>query len=209
VFSEDFIGRALLAAPAIFFALTVHEFFHAWTALRFGDTTARDLGRLTLNPLAHLDLFGTIMMFVSQFRFGWAKPVPVDLRHCRNPRVADFWVTAAGPISNLGLALIFGTMFRFLIANNFRVHEGVYHFLTISVLINISLAFFNLIPLFPLDGSHMLRSILPPSMGATIDKIDVAAPFILIILIVSGATWVVIGPLVSLAFGIVTGLSLG
>ena len=77
-FSSDFIKQALLAAPAIFFSLTVHEFFHAYLAYRFGDTTARDMGRLTLNPMAHLDLFGTLMMFASQFHFGWAKPVPVN-----------------------------------------------------------------------------------------------------------------------------------
>ncbi len=74
MFSEEFLLRAIIAAPAIFFALTVHEFFHAYIAFKFGDTTARDMGRMTLNPLAHLDLFGTLMMFLSGFRFGWAKP---------------------------------------------------------------------------------------------------------------------------------------
>ena len=95
MFGPDFIQRAIIAAPAILFALTVHEFFHAWTALRFGDPTARDMGRLTLNPMAHLDLFGTIMMFASGFRFGWAKPVPVNTMNLRNPRVADFWISAS------------------------------------------------------------------------------------------------------------------
>ncbi len=113
--SPEFLQMALLAAPAILLSLTVHEFFHARIALAFGDTTARDMGRLTLNPLAHLDLMGTVMMFLSQFRFGWAKPVPVNPLNFRgNWRVADFWISIAGPLSNFGLAIIGGLIFRIL-----------------------------------------------------------------------------------------------
>ena len=206
MFSDDFLMRAILAAPAIFFALTVHEYFHAWTALRFGDSTAKDMGRLTLNPLAHLDLMGTIMMFVSSFRFGWAKPVPVNPMNLRNPRVAHTWISAAGPISNLGLVLIFGTMFRFVVGAD--IPEAIYMFLFYSVMINISLACFNMIPLFPLDGSHILRNLLPETYGPTLDQVDRVAPIILIILIVMGAFWIVLGPLIKLFFYLFTGVSL-
>ncbi|MFH1372625.1 MAG: site-2 protease family protein [bacterium] len=197
MFSEDFLQRAIIAAPAILFALTVHEYFHAWTALKFGDTTARDAGRLTLNPLAHLDLFGTLMMFMSGFRFGWAKPVPVNPFNLRNPRVADFWISAAGPLSNLGLGFIFGMVFRFTTSMSFQLPEAVYMLLYFSVMINVSLAFFNLIPLFPLDGSHILRSLLPPEMEPTLQKLNRIAPLILIALIVMGGFWIILGPFIT------------
>ena len=197
MFSEDFLQRAIIAAPAILFALTVHEYFHAWTALKFGDTTARDAGRLTLNPLAHLDFFGTLMMFMSGFRFGWAKPVPVNPFNLRNPRVADFWISAAGPLSNLGLGFIFGMVFRFATSMSFKLPEAVYMLLYFSVMINVSLAFFNLIPLFPLDGSHILRSLLPPEMEPTLQKLNRIAPLILIAMIVMGGFWIILGPFIT------------
>jgi Zn-dependent protease len=206
MFSEDFIQKAIIAAPAILFSLTVHEFFHAWTAMKFGDNTAKDMGRLTLNPLAHLDFLGTIMMFASGFRFGWAKPVPVNPFNLRNPRVADFWISAAGPLSNFGLAFIFGAAFRFVSASS--VPEGVYLFLYFAVMINLSLACFNLIPLFPLDGSHILRNILPESYGPTLDKFDMFSPYILIILIIVGGFWFILGPMIKFFFYLFTGVTI-
>ncbi len=206
MFSEGFLQQAIIAAPAILFSLTVHEYFHAWTALRFGDTTARDMGRLTLNPLAHLDFFGTIMMFLSQFRFGWAKPVPVNVMNLKNPRVADFWISAAGPLSNLGLGFIFGMIFRWIQAMGINVPEAVFMFLILSVIINVSLAFFNLIPLFPLDGSHILRSILPPQYEETLAQLQRFAPILLILLIVTGAFWLILGPFITTVVYLFSGL---
>jgi Zn-dependent protease len=203
MFTEEFLKDAILAAPAILMALTFHEFAHAWTALKFGDPTARDMGRLSLNPLRHLDLIGTIMLFVSHFRFGWAKPVPVNPMNLRNPRVADIWISAAGPISNLILALIFGTMFRIVAGGN--PPEAIYMFLYLSVIINISLACFNMIPLFPLDGSHILRNLLPESYGPQLDMFDRISPIILILFIILGWFWIVLGPLVKILFYIFTG----
>ena len=209
MFGEDFIQRAIIAAPAILFALTVHEFFHAWTALKFGDTTARDMGRLTLNPLAHLDFFGTLMMFLSGFRFGWAKPVPVNPFNLRNPRVADFWISAAGPLSNFGLAFIFGLVFRIVGSMFIDVPEALYRFLFYCVSINVSLAFFNLIPLFPLDGSHILRSLLPPEMEHTLNQFDRISPLILMILIVVGGFWFILGPFISFFVYLFAGMPIG
>jgi len=208
MFGEDFLRRAIIAAPAILFSLTVHEYFHAWTALRFGDTTARDMGRLTLNPLAHLDFFGTIMMFLSGFRFGWAKPVPVNPWNLKNPRVADFWISAAGPLSNFGLALIFGLFFRVIVATNVNLPEAAYMLLFFLITINVSLAFFNLLPLFPLDGSHILRNLLPPRYGPTLDQIERFAPFVLIILIMVGGFWIILGPFISITVYLFSGIQL-
>ena len=192
MFEPDFVHRAIIYGPVILFSLTLHEFFHAWTAFRFGDPTAARLGRLTLNPLAHLDLFGTIVMFASGFRFGWAKPVPVNPLNLRNPRVADIWISAAGPLSNLGLALLCGLVFRLTDAP-----EVAQRLLVAGVVINVTLAFFNLIPLFPLDGSHILRNLLPQEMTAAYDRFEQFAPWVLLVVVVSGAFWWVVGPIVT------------
>ncbi len=193
MFGDEFIQRALFGAPIILFSLTVHEYFHAWTAYRFGDTTARDRGRLTLNPLAHLDLVGTLVMVLSQFRFGWAKPVPVNPYNLRNRRFAHFWVSAAGPLSNVGLALIAGFLYR-VIQGLALGTWPVMHFLTIMVSINITLAVFNLIPLFPLDGSHIFKYLLPEELEPKLAQFDRIAPFILILLMVTGVLWVFLWP---------------
>jgi Zn-dependent protease len=209
MFGPDFIKNALIAAPAILFSLTVHEFFHAYTAFRFGDTTARDMGRLTLNPLAHLDLFGTLMMFLSGFRFGWAKPVPINPYNLRNPRVADFWISFAGPLSNLGLGFIFGILFRLGYSGNINLPPGVIQFLLFGVMINVSLAFFNLIPLFPLDGSHILKSILPARYETAFLEFDRFAPFILMFLIIIGGFWFILGPFITFFVHLFAGFRIG
>jgi Zn-dependent protease len=196
VFGDDFIRQAIIAAPVILFSLTVHEFFHAWSAHKFGDNTARDLGRMTLNPLAHLDFFGTLAFFISGFRFGWAKPVPVNLHNLRNPRTADLWISAAGPLSNLGMGLIFGLLIRIVTVYAMDIPEAAGALLWRAVEINVALAFFNLIPLFPLDGSHVLRNLLPPQYGEMFSRLDMIAPIILMIVMFTGFTWVIIGPIV-------------
>jgi len=163
--------------------------------LRFGDPTAKDAGRLTFNPLKHLDLFGVLVFFLSQFRFGWAKPVPVNVYNLRNPRVADFWISAAGPLSNIAQAIFFGMLFR-IFGNNTNIPEALIYFFWYGVTINLTLAFFNLIPLYPLDGSHMLKNILPPELSFRMATFDNIAPFLLMILVFMGGIWFVIGPFV-------------
>lgn len=193
--SSDWLQNALIGIPILLLSLTVHEFFHAWTAHKYGDDTAKDLGRLSLNPLVHLDLWGSIVMVASGFRFGWAKPVPVNPMNLRNPRTADIWISAAGPLSNLGLAIIFGIVFRMLTTMT-GIPEAAYLVIARGVLINLLLAFFNLIPLFPLDGSHILRNLVPPDMEATIDKFNMVSPLLLLALIYFGAIGIVLGPVI-------------
>lgn len=205
----------VLAAPVIIFSLTVHEFFHAWTANRRGDPTAKDAGRMTLNPLAHLDLFGTLMLFMSNFRFGWAKPVPVNPYNLRNYRRDNLWISAAGPLSNLGLAFIAGTIFRILNGlDMIGQYPALDMLLFLSIMINTSLAFFNLLPLYPLDGSHIFRSILPEEYGPMLDRIYRVSPMILIFLILSGfmfkvsIIWLILGPFIKGAVFLFSGLRL-
>jgi Zn-dependent protease len=203
----------LLAAPVIIFSLTFHEFFHAWTAFKFGDTTARDHGRLTLNPLAHLELFGTLMLFVSHFRFGWAKPVPVNPFNLRNPKRDDLWISFAGPLSNLGLAFVAGLLLRFTLATDlFANVTGLHQLLYYGVFINCSLAFFNLLPLYPLDGSHILRGLLPDEYESSLDQLERIAPMVLIGLIASGfllgfsPLWMILGPFIKTAVHLFSGI---
>ncbi len=165
------IFELLYITVILLLALPLHEFAHAWVAYRFGDNTAKDMGRLTLNPFRHLDPLGTLMMYVA--RFGWAKPVPVDPRNFRNRRLGMLLVALAGPGSNLLLAfvsmLVIGLLTKLMGTGVLRVSEGLgatvlsggMDLLYMLVQINILLAIFNLIPIPPLDGSRVLSSFLP------------------------------------------------
>ena len=143
----------VLLIPVLLFALVFHEFSHAWVANKLGDPTARYAGRLTLNPMAHLDPIGGLMiLFVG---FGWAKPVPVDIRYLGNPRVDMMKIAFAGPVSNLLLAFIGGTILR----SGF-VHGTVDMIIMLFTQINIMLAVLNMIPIAPLDGSQIFSGLL-------------------------------------------------
>ncbi len=155
------IQRMILLAPGILAALTVHEFSHGWAAYKLGDDTAKKMGRLTLNPIAHLDPIGTIMLFV--FYFGWAKPVPVNPYNFRgNIRHGMIWVALAGPLSNIVFAAVLGTAFRILVATGALGNSTfLISAFTFAIFINLMLAFFNLIPIPPLDGSKIVEGLLP------------------------------------------------
>jgi Zn-dependent protease len=153
----------ILRIPAILIALTIHEYAHGRIAYLRGDSTASDNGRLTLNPLAHLDPFGTLMMMLGPF--GWAKPVPVNFNNLINPRRDMILVAAAGPLSNICVAVLFGLLLRFSHTIPGFGFLGAGHagtFMALCVLLNLGLSFFNLIPIPPLDGSQILMGFLPP-----------------------------------------------
>lgn len=162
MFSDPF--QIAVTVVVILFALTVHEFSHALAADALGDDTARKMGRLTLNPLAHLDIAGTLLMFIAGF--GWAKPVPVNLYNLKKPRTGMIFIAAAGPLSNLLTALAAGGAIRVFFGSGSEFlpsHTGVFvgNLLFLLVVYSVALAVFNLIPIPPLDGSRILYGILP------------------------------------------------
>ena len=165
------------------FALSFHEFAHAWMASKCGDNTAARMGRLTLNPMAHLDVMGSMMiLFVG---FGWAKPVPVDGRNLKNPRVDMMKVAAAGPLSNLLLAMLAGMLFRLLNGTGL-LSESIYLLIIYFTQINIALAVFNLIPVAPLDGSQIFSAYLMRTNPQLAWKIQSYGPQVLFGLILFG-----------------------
>lgn len=151
----------LIRFPAILLALTVHEYAHGYVAWRKGDTTAKNAGRLTFNPISHLDLFGTLMILFGPF--GWAKPVPVNPYNLDNPKRDLAYVSVAGPVSNILLAAIIGILLRFFAAGGmiYKLPPDFVRFLAVAFQINLGLSFFNLLPIPPLDGSKILLSLLP------------------------------------------------
>jgi|YelNatPaOPRAMG01_1025707.scaffolds.fasta_scaffold70465_2 Zn-dependent protease len=157
----------ILLIPVILFSLTVHEVSHGWVADKFGDPTARATGRLTLNPIAHLDPIGTIMLFIAHF--GWAKPVMINPYNLRDPKKDMIWISLAGPGANFALALISGILLRgFMSFVNVNVSDiitsSIYAILILTLQINLALGIFNLIPIPPLDGSKILYGLLPYNM---------------------------------------------
>lgn len=183
------LDQIIVMVPPFLFAITIHEYAHGWMALRKGDPTAYHAGRLTLNPLPHLDLFGTLMLFFVGF--GWAKPVPVDPRNLRNPLKDNFWIALAGPASNMLSALMFGIIIRIvgldaLIYDGTSISAILTRMLIFAMQINIILAVFNLIPIPPLDGSHILEALLPYEARRTYYQVQRYGPFILMGIILFG-----------------------
>ena len=169
----DNIQELIVKIPVLLFAITVHEYAHARTALFLGDPTAKLAGRITFNPISHLDPFGAICLFL--FNFGWAKPVPINPRYFRNPRMGSLWVSLAGPLANLGVALVMGILIRY-----FLFPGDLYLTMLITMLfMNIGLGLFNLLPIPPLDGSHVLESLLPYNALGKYRQIERYAPIVL------------------------------
>lgn len=181
-----FLKLSIMLVPGLM-AITFHEVSHGFIAYLRGDNTAKNLGRLTLNPLKHLDIIGTIMIIV--IGIGWAKPVPVNFNNLRKPKQDMIWVSAAGPITNLLLAILSAALIRLIvpltepIADSSMLQlflEPVLLMLAFSVYINLILALFNLIPLPPLDGGRVLMGLLPDRLALQLARIE---PYGMIIII--------------------------
>jgi Zn-dependent protease len=169
----------LVLILAFVFALTVHEFSHAFAARLLGDRTAEDAGRLTLNPIAHLDLLGTLLLVTAGF--GWGKPVPVNPYNLRSPRFGNALVAAAGPISNLLMVVVFGLGLRFALDTSALGPDNLLSvFLLALTQINLVLMVFNLIPIPPLDGSRVFFSFLPPSAAPFVESMQRRGPLLLL-----------------------------
>ena len=200
--ARQFIQEILLGAPPVILAITVHEVAHGWVANKLGDPTARMLGRLTLNPVKHIDLVGTIiipgllLLAGAPFMFGWAKPVPITPQNFAKPRTGMAWVAAAGPASNLGMAVIWGGIAWIGATSQTQFLAPLYAMGAIGVIVNAALAVLNLFPLPPLDGSRVLAGILPPEGARVLYRIEPFGLFIVAILLMTGVLARVLYPLV-------------
>lgn len=208
---QQYLQQILLTTPPILLALTVHECAHAWVAYKLGDPTAKMLGRVTLNPLRHLDPIGTLMLFFSGL-FGWAKPVPINPRNFRNLSKSLMWVALAGPLSNLFLAAVSALVLKIFILTGpqFALSmPGVYYPLSemmkYSIIMNVSLAVFNMVPVPPLDGSKVLGNLLPADKAFAYSKLEPYGFIILLVLIVTGIIHKFVSPIVFLMVGLLTG----
>ncbi|RMG00295.1 MAG: site-2 protease family protein [Nitrospirae bacterium] len=214
----EFLRSLVIAAIPVLIAITFHEVAHGLVAYRFGDGTAKALGRLTLNPVKHIDIFGTvilpILLFFSthgQFTFGYAKPVPVNPFNLRNPKRDMIYVSAAGPVMNILIAFISATLLVLLAWIELIVPQHVATkvllplagMMNYGIIMNIYLAAFNLIPLVPLDGGRILAGILPRELEMKYSRIEPYGMIILLFLIFLGLTRYFVAPVAGVLYGII------
>jgi Zn-dependent protease len=196
----SFLTKLSIAAIPVVFAITVHEVAHGRVAKHFGDRTAEAQGRLSLNPIRHIDPIGTVlvpvlMLWLGGFLFGWARPVPVNPRFMRNPRRNMVWVSAAGPAANIAMAIIWA----FLMMLSQRLDLGttgmwIEAMATVGIFINVALAVFNMLPIPPLDGGQLLTNLLPPGpFSALLERIAPFGLFIVLGLLATGLLSPLIG----------------
>jgi Zn-dependent protease len=203
----NIIIKVCVYAIPVIFAITLHEAAHGYVARHFGDNTAWMMGRVTLNPARHIDPIGTVVlplvtMALSNFMFGWAKPVPVNFANLRNPRLHAIWVAGAGPASNVLQALAWAGVAR-LIGDTIEPSGLVAGFwfdvAEAGVVVNVVFAVLNLFPILPLDGGRIVASILPPAASYTYSRLEPYGMVILLVLMVTGLFGRLLGPPVTLA----------
>ncbi len=210
---EQLIPQLVIYMVVLLLAISAHEAAHAWMSYKFGDDTARLLGRITLNPVAHTDPIGTLLIPIVGFIFsagggtfpliGWGKPTPVNPLRWRNKDLANVMVSIAGILANLLIAVVAFTILKFLLMSGMigmmsdSTQEPVILFLDNLLIMNISLAVFNLLPFPPLDGSKVLETFLPPSMQPALEFLEHYGYWILILLIYMGVFRAIISPIIN------------
>lgn len=200
----DLLQKISVWALPVIFAITVHEASHGFVASKFGDQTAKMMGRLTLNPLKHIDWLGTVivpllLLTYGSVLFGWAKPVPISPRNFKRPRPYMAIVAAAGPLSNLLMAIIWaiiGKLGLLAMTHGAMAFRPVWLMGQAGIYINVIIGVLNLIPLPPLDGGRIISNLIPPRTAYYYDKVEPFGFLILIILLVTGVLWMAIGPII-------------
>ena len=211
------VEKIVIAAVPIIFAITVHEVAHGWVASKLGDPTARLAGRLTLNPVKHIDPLGTIavpliMIVLTPFAFGWAKPVPVDWRNLRHPRRDMALVAAAGPGANIIMLVLWTLLLSVLVTSGSAVSypQGLLiEMAKVGIIINIVLIALNLLPLPPLDGSRIVTAFLSPTAAHKYNLLERWGLPILIVLLFTGVLGKILHPLMGFMYSIVNTLLSG
>lgn len=197
------VQKIVVFSLPVLFAITVHETAHGWVAKKLGDPTAAMLGRLTLNPIKHIDPIGTILvpllflMLPGNFMFGWAKPVPVNWQNLRNPKRDMALVAVAGPLSNLLMAVFWALVLKgvVVLAIDSAVTEMLFYMAYAGVLFNLILMILNMLPIPPLDGGRVLAGVLPADMAMQFGRIEPFGVFIVIALLASGLLGKLMQPL--------------
>lgn len=202
----DLLIKIIVLAPPILLALTLHEYAHGYIAYRFGDPTAKSSGRLTLNPLSHLDPLGTLAFFL--INIGWAKPVPVNAGYFKNPRKDMLWVALAGPITNLVLAVVSALAAKTIVlfaqvlpdsALAQAIIVPIFEMVKASIWINLVLCIFNFLPVPPLDGSRILMGVLPDDMANRFSGFERYGFILILVLAFTGILSKMIFPVIQFA----------
>lgn len=212
---DSLIQTIAVYALPVLFGITLHEAAHGYVARMFGDPTAYEAGRISLNPVRHIDPVGTIavplFLLISTkllggagLLFGWAKPVPVDWGRLRNPKKDMLWVALAGPASNLFMAILWAVSLRLLIANGASPQDFWVLMAIAGIQINLVLMALNLFPLPPLDGGRIVFSLLPSHLAWKYSKLEPYGLMILIVLMLTGVLWMLLRPLLAFGQAIVT-----
>jgi Zn-dependent protease len=203
---QNTLIKILVYAIPVIFAITMHEAAHGYVARHFGDKTAWMLGRVTLNPVKHIDPLGTVVLPLltsfTGFIFGWAKPVPVNFENLRNPRRDAIWVAAAGPGANLAQALAWALVARVLAETVAPTGLAGGFWLAVAeagIFVNVLIGLFNLFPVLPLDGGRIISSLLPPRIAYSYSRLEPYGLIILILLVATGVLGRVLGPLLVLS----------